>query len=202
MTPAHEIRAAKAGKKAGEKSSVTMHWASYVKQSGIQSKSSQAMPKKHQDAARGIFFAVIGTNINASSGAAYESGFASPSRKKSQKVPALAAQAVDAVLALVTSQIGSSRADAVAKLRQAVHHDAVRRPRHAAVALAIADALICSGCAANVQQAEALRRAALALLEPYVSTADERGVLTSLARAGMDRVPPLDEGPMAAALRS
>lgn len=126
--------------------------------------------------------------------------FAPRRRAKGRRTPALASQAVDAVLALAASQAGGSRADAIAKLRQAVHHDAIKRPRHAAVALALVDVLICARATLDVQQTEALRRAALALLEPYISTADERGVLTSLARAGLERVPPLDEGPLAVIL--
>jgi hypothetical protein len=120
-------------------------------------------------------------------------------RGKAVKAPPLAAQAVDAVLDLVADRPGASRSDAAAKLRQSVHRDAALRPRHAAVALTIADGLICSGSPASVQQKEAVRRAALTLLEPYISTSDERAVLTTLARAGIDTMPPLDEGPLKAA---
>lgn len=111
--------------------------------------------------------------------------------------PTIVALAAEAVLELSRGGPIDNRAVAVARLRQAVHRDSRRRPRHAAVALATADALSLAPATLDVQQREALRRSAVTLLDPFISVGDERAVLTTLARAGLDRFSPLDEGPLA-----
>lgn len=119
---------------------------------------------------------------------------ATPRRPK----PSISAQASDAVLELAQGMAGASRSAAIGALRQLVRVQADQRPRHAAVALAIADALIATPEAPNgVQQSEALRTAALLLTDSYISITDERAAMNTLARAGVDRYAPLDEGPLA-----
>jgi hypothetical protein len=104
--------------------------------------------------------------------------------------------AVEAVLA-AREPVAGVRAQAAALLRQAVSEEIVRRPRHAAVALALHDALLNSvGSQAVSGDAAALEIGARLLLSPFISDDDERVLLDRLNRS-WDRVPALDEGPLA-----
>jgi hypothetical protein len=130
----------------------------------------------------------------------FESGDRRPRNKRRTKHPTIVALAAESVLELSHGGAAGDLASSISRLRQAVRRDAGLRPRHAAVALALADALSLVSGPLTVQQREAIRRAAQTMLDTFISVADERGVLTALARARLDRLPPLDEGPLASVL--
>lgn len=79
-------------------------------------------------------------------------------------------------------------------LRRAAEVEADRRPRHAAVALAGWDALVCNAEPfATDAKRSALWRLAQLLLQQFISTDEEMALLDELDSAGLERVPPFEE---------
>ncbi len=153
-------------------------------------------PRGSEEAIRG---AVVSSEPAISFGKPLRGSVQGPARRK--RKGAIAAPAVEAVMDVVRSGDHVSPATAIARLRQLVRADADLRPRHAALALAIADALtVNSAGPQGVEQREALRRAALTLLDSYISLADERAILNSLSRSGLERFVAIDAGPIASLL--
>lgn len=104
--------------------------------------------------------------------------------------------AIEATLA-VAADPGSGRlAWAASRLREATREEAGRRPRHGAVALALADALLVAAAGVGAGEPAALREGAHLLLEPFITDEAERAFLDRL-NASWQRVPPLEQGPLA-----
>lgn len=110
--------------------------------------------------------------------------------------------AVEGLLRIAScSPAPGERAHVASLLRQAVAREANARPRHAAVALALHDAVLQAAAEPTTAGSPApLRDGARVLLSPFISDEDERSLLDALNRS-WDRVPALDEGPLADLLK-
>jgi hypothetical protein len=79
-------------------------------------------------------------------------------------------------------------------LYRAAHAAADRRPRHAAIALAVWDAIQCTDAPfATEGRRRALWEANRLLLSQFISTADEVKLLDRMDAAGLERVPPFED---------
>jgi hypothetical protein len=82
-------------------------------------------------------------------------------------------------------------------LHRAIQDEAERRPRHAAVALAVWDCLACTvDPFGTSMRRRVLWDAALALRSQFISTATEMNLLDRMTDAGLERVPPFEDSPL------
>lgn len=116
-------------------------------------------------------------------------------RPTARSIPSLYG-AVEATLAVAGEPGEGQLAWAAVKLREAAREEAGRRPRHGAVALALADALLVTAAGAEAGRSGALHKGAGLLLEPFIADDAERDFLDEL-NASWQRVPPLEQGPLA-----
>jgi hypothetical protein len=83
---------------------------------------------------------------------------------------------------------------AASLLHRAVHEEAERRPRHAALALAVWDALTCTdGALSSGARRKVLWECGRRLLTQHIPLSTEMGLLRQMETAGLQRVPPFEE---------
>lgn len=103
-------------------------------------------------------------------------------------------EAADLLRRAALAPDAASVGQAAALLYRAAQNEADRRPRHAAVALAAWDALLCTETPlGTIERRGAFFEVAKSLLAQFISTEDEMALLDRFDNAGLERVPPFED---------
>ena len=111
-----------------------------------------------------------------------------------RKSPLALYQAADALREASLSPQPGDAVHLASLLKRAVAEQADVRPRHAAVALALADALLCTTTPfGNRERRKVLWDGVRLISDTFISTADEMKLLQRMGAAGLERVPPFED---------